>query len=273
MLKDGRLLSSIVSCEWLNQNQDLNRLIILDASVTNDVTAETVIPNSKSIDIKGKFSDVNARFPNTMPTSEQFEHEVQQLGIHKDSIVVVYDNKGLYWSPRVWWLFKTFGFENIAVLDGGLPEWKRLGYDTRTTPITKVSSTKGDFSANYIQGKLIGFQELSKAINSEAHLILDARSSDRFHGILAEPRAGLRSGTIPNSKNLPYLALLKTNCLKTTSELQTIFDTFDIGERTLIFSCGSGITACISALAAEVCGYKKLAVYDGSWTEYGTLTT
>lgn len=265
-------MSTIVSCKWLHDNRYLDQLIILDASFNTDKSSsEGNIPNSRCLDVKGKFSDVNAQFPSTIPSQEQFQTEAQQLGINNNSILIVYDDKGIYWSPRVWWLFKTFGFKNIAVLDGGLPEWKRLGYEIASSLNINIWEI-GDVSVEYQASNMCFFDDISKVSKNKNTLILDARSEDRFKCLAPEPREGLRSGTIPNSENLPYTNLLDGHCLKSKQELKTIFYAYKIGDKSLTFSCGSGITACILALAAEISNYKKLTVYDGSWTEYGTLT-
>ncbi|OUS00936.1 sulfurtransferase [Flavobacteriales bacterium 33_180_T64] len=265
-------VSATVSCEWLHDNQNLEHLIILDASVGSDtVCSNEWIPNSRYFDIKGKFSDVFAEFPNTIPSREQFEKEACELGINNESLIIVYDNKGVYWSPRVWWLFKTFGFDNVAVLDGGLPQWKKLHYETVSTLNSKGWHV-GNFKTNYQADRVCYFHQILTISRDENCIILDARSEERFKKIAPEPRLGLRSGTIPNSMSLPYINLLNEYCLKPKAELKVIFNTLKIGDRSLTFSCGSGITACILLLAAEIVGYKKLSVYDGSWTEFGTLT-
>ena len=270
MLDNGRFASAIVSCDWLYEHQDLEHLIILDASVNSVLGA--YIPNAKPFDIKDTFSNTSARFPNTIPSLNQFQNEAQKLGINTNSLIVVYDDKGLYWSPRVWWLFKTFGFENIAVLDGGLPEWSRLNYETVSELKTDKSQALGNFVARFQKEKVKFFDDIASVSEDNNCLILDARSEARFQGKVPEPRAGLRSGTIPNSKNLHYKLLFNGNCLKPKTKLKALFDTFDSSDKQLTFSCGSGITACILALAAELSDYKNTSVYDGSWTEYGTLT-
>lgn len=274
MLKNGRFTSPIITCKGLYELLELEDVIILDVRVKSreTLTSEVCIPNARYINIKENLSDTAAKFPNAIPSEHQFENEIKDLGINKDSIIVVYDDKGIYWSARVWWLFKTFGFDAVSVLDGGLPEWKRLGYKTNSS-LASPNWASGNFSAVYQKNKMCYFKDITKLSRNEKVLVLDARSEDRFLGHAPEPRAGLRSGTVPNSKNLPYTRLFEGHCLKSKTELMTIFDTFDLGDRTLIFSCGSGITACILALAAEICEYKNLLVYDGSWTEYGTLTT
>lgn len=269
--------SQIVSVRWLHNNLDNEKLVILDATIRKvsdsiSFSSEERIPKTRYFDLKGKFSDIEAEFPTTLSSAEQFQREARVLGINQDSIIVVYDTKGIYSSARVWWLFKTFGFDSVAVLDGGLPEWKKLNYKTVTSLDIPNWST-GNFVANYHPKYMRFFNHISKISNNKECLILDARSQDRFKSKVAEPREGLRSGTIPNSENLPYTDLLNGNCLKSKEELKSIFNTFKIEDKSLTFSCGSGITACILALAATILDYKNISVYDGSWTEYGTLTT
>ncbi|MFT5847006.1 sulfurtransferase [Psychroserpens sp.] len=269
--------SRLVSVEWLHENLKNDNLVILDATirkVSKSVifSSEKWIPKTRYFDLKGKFSDTEAEFPTTLPSIDQFQKEARALGVNQDSIIVVYDTKGIYSSPRVWWLFKTFGFENVAVLDGGLPEWKQLNYKT-VTSLDTPSWSDGDFIASYKPQNIRFFNAISEISTDEDCLILDARSAQRFQGEIEEPRAGLRSGTIPNSENLPYTDLLDRYCLKSKEDLKSIFNTFKLENKSLTFSCGSGITACILALAADILNYNELSVYDGSWTEYGTLTT
>nr|WP_321225977.1 sulfurtransferase [uncultured Psychroserpens sp.] len=269
--------SQIVSVKWLHDNLDNEKLVILDATIRKvsdsiSFSSEGWIPKTRYFDLKGKFSDTEAEFPTTVPSAEQFQQEARTLGINQDSIIVVYDTKGIYSSARVWWLFKAFGFDNVAVLDGGLPEWKKLNYKT-VTSLETLNWSAGNFVANYHPEYMRFFNHISEISNNKDCLILDARSQDRFKSKVAEPREGLRSGTIPNSENLPYTDLLNGNCLKSKEELESIFNTFKIEDKSLTFSCGSGITACILALAATILDYKNISVYDGSWTEYGTLTT
>lgn len=270
MSRITHLQTSLVSVDWLKSNAEATNLVVLDCTINKQIdnTSER-LPNARFFDIKQKFSDVSAEFPSTLPNTEQFQNEAQALGINTDSALVVYDDRGIYSSPRVWWLFKVFGFDNVAVLDGGLPEWKAKGFTIEN--YTENNYTYGDFVASF-QPELItnieGIQDLSKRLDT---FILDARSRPRFNCLVDEPRVGLRRGTIPNSKNLPYTELLDGNKLKPKEELSEIFNILVEDKTTLVFSCGSGITACILALAASQCNFKNLVVYDGSWTEYGTL--
>ena len=264
----------LVSADWLYKNFDAKNLIILNATIqkitstSDDNSLSGQIPNSRFFDLKHKFSDTSATFPNTIPSAKQFESEAQSLGINSDSIIVIYDEKGIYSSPRAWWLFKTMGFHNVAVLDGGLPEWKSKEYPVSKSQLNIF--TKGNFKANYNSELIHFFEDMKKVVEEHQDCIVDARSAERFNGAVTEPRAGLRSGHIPNSFNLPYADLLDGNTMKPLPELKLFFKGFR--NKKLVFTCGSGITACILALAADLCGYRNASVYDGSWTEWGALT-
>ncbi len=257
----------LVNVKWLQSNLQLSNVIVLDATINKKIEEDSIrIPKARFFDIKQKFSDTNARFPSTLPSTEQFETEARALGINKDSFVVVYDDKGIYSSARAWWLFKVFGFKNVAVLDGGLPEWKKQNFPIEA--YKKESIEKGNFTSSFQPELMTDFDGVNQFSKETKTLILDARSKARFNSLVDEPRQGLRRGTIPNSKNLPYTELFNGNILKSKEELLKIFDNLVKEETHLVFSCGSGITACILALAASVCSYKNLTVYDGSWTEY-----
>lgn len=272
-----KLPTSIVSVNWLHDHIDAENLVVLNATIprvtanSNLSTEEFQIPNTRFFDLKQKFSDTSAPFPSTFPSITQFTKEVQNLGINKNSAIVVYDDKGIYSSPRAWWLFKVFGFHNVSVLDGGLPEWKNKGHHLETK---KTSNIKvGDFEAQYNSDLMKFFEDIKSESENKTHLIVDARSENRFKCLEPEPRIGLRSGTIPNSINIPFEDLLDGYVLKHPNDLKKIFSKFMQPHDKITFSCGSGITACVLALGAEITGYKNLSVYDGSWTEWGSLVT
>ncbi|WP_179007314.1 sulfurtransferase [Winogradskyella forsetii] len=265
-------ISNLVSIDWLHTNMNASNLIILDATINKEVDDTAIrIPNARFFDIKQKFSDTSAPFPSTLPSKDQFEKEAQNLGINKDSIIVVYNDKGIYSSARAWWLFKVFGFKAVAVLDGGLPEWQLN--DFHVANYTDDIYSKGNIEIDFKSKLMTNFEGITKFIEDQEAQIIDARSEARFKCLVDEPRAGLRRGTIPNSINLPYNELFEGNTFKSIDQLSIIFSNLEMGKnkRTLVFSCGSGITACILALAATLCNYKNLVVYDGSWTEYGSL--
>lgn len=263
-----------VSVEWLYNHLQEENLLIFDATISKVIGTVSALSKRKIIgaqffDIKKKFSSINAPFPNTIPTTEQFETSVQQLGVNNDSVIIIYDDHGIYSSARAWWLLKTFGFNNVAILDGGLPEWKAKGYPLEKKT-TNNAIKKGNFKPIYNPNNVVYIESLDTISKDKNFKIIDARSSDRFNCIVKEPRAGLRSGTIPSSSNLPFNQVLNGNILKPKAELQVVFNALAKENQHLVFSCGSGITASVLALAATVAGYNN-SVYDGSWTEYGTL--
>ncbi|TDQ29719.1 sulfurtransferase [Tenacibaculum caenipelagi] len=263
----------IVSVDWLQENLEAKNLIILDATIpkvgaTNGTEEEKQqIKNAIFFDLKNVFLDVNGTYPNTIPSLKHFEEQAQKLGVSNDSCIIVYDDLGVYSSPRVWWLFHLYGFKNIAVLNGGLPAWKEAGYEVEPQEESKIK--RGDFKAEYQENLLRVTKQVLEASNNK-ELILDARSKGRFDATESEPREDLRSGHIPNSKSLPYGILQSEGKMKSVTELQQLFSVINPEKEHMTFSCGSGITACILALGAEVSGYTNYSVYDGSWTEWGS---
>jgi len=265
----------LISAQQLSKIQNDPDLIVLDASMANNKSGVAVenenqqIKGARFFDIKNKFSDTKSKFPNTISNAEQFQEEAQSLGININSRIVVYDNLGIYTSPRVWWLFRTFEHTNISVLDGGLPEWLAQGYPTEEKTISNYK--KGDFTANFNSKNVRYFTDVKSNLKAQEELVVDARSSGRFNGTSPEPRKDLRGGCIPGSVNIPYTEVLENGKYKSLNELKAIFESQITNEQPLVFSCGSGITACIILLASEIIGKKETAVYDGSWTEWAQL--
>ena len=259
-------MNHLKSTSWLFDNLDNEKLIILNASKEQ---SSNQIKNAIYFDITNVFSDTSCALPNTFPITDEFEKNAQDLGINQDSILVVYDNKGIFFSPRVWWLFHTFGFKNVFVLDGGLPEWEKQNYPTEVTKIN--SKPKGNFKAAFNRENVIKSDKLLKNITTKQFQVIDARASGRFDGTTPEPRKGLKNGHIPNSKNLPYMNLLENGKMKSIEQLQRIFDNLELDDQDFVFTCGSGITACILLLASHQIGFENKFIYDGSWTEYSQL--
>lgn len=265
-----KLSQPLVSVSWLHNNLEAENLIVLDGTINKVFDENNLqIPNTRFFDIKNKFSDTSAPFPSTFPSEKQFQKSAQELGIHQDSAIVVYDDKGIYSSARVWWLFKAFGFENVAVLDGGFPAWMKAGFSTEK--MKPHTGKLGNFEAKLKPELILFFNDMKVASETKSHTIIDARSEARFKSLEPEPRAGLRMGTIPNSVNLPFENLLENNQFLPKQELEAKFKALAKPEEPIIFSCGSGITACVLALGATMAGYKNISVYDGSWTEWGSL--
>lgn len=265
-----RFKSPIVSAEWLHSNLNAENLIVLDGTINKVFdTSLKQIPNTRLFDIKKKFSDVLNPFPSAFPSAEQFQKSARELGVNVDSAIVVYDDKGIYSSARVWWLFKAFGYNNVAVLNGGFPAWLKAEYATESMKLYR--GEEGDFVVNNKPEIMKFFDYVTEASKNKTHTIIDARSALRFNCEVPEPREGLRRGTIPNSKNLPFTNLLEDGLLKPKIDLEKAFYMVADKNEDIIFSCGSGITACVLALGAEISGYKNISVYDGSWTEWGSL--
>ncbi|MCX7549704.1 sulfurtransferase [Xanthomarina sp. F2636L] len=239
------LASPIVSVAWLQKHLSHPNLVILNATIPkvtgNDTNLnEYQIPSTRFFDLKNKFSDVSAPFPTTFPSEEQFELEAQNLGINKKSTIVVYDEKGIYSSPRAWWLFKAFGFNNIAVLNGGFPAWIKSDYPTENKQNNKVE--KGDFKAKLQPNYMKFFENIKRETQDNTHLIVDARSEGRFKALESEPREGLRSGKIPNSINLPYENLIDAyGLLKSDIELKQLFQPFQKKTKHLLFLVAQGL--------------------------------
>lgn len=267
-----------VTAAWLHENLNNENLIVLDVSPKTNVSGETTkydglqIPKSRTADLTANFSDKTGQFPNTVPTAEHFQSECQKLGINKISKIVVYDNLGVYTSPRVWWLFKIMGHENVAVLDGGLPEWISQGYETIAKDINQPKIYQvGDFEAVFEANNVKTYDDILKNVTDKDYIIVDARSAGRFAGTAPEPRKGLKSGSIPNSVSIPYQDVLENGKFKSVEALKILFEEATANAENLVFSCGSGLTACIIMLANELSVNKGMAVYDGSWTEWAEL--
>ncbi len=266
------MLNSIISSRWLRENLNNPDLIILDASqVTNQAGKKTEFENlqingARHVDLKNTFSDANSEFANTLPSQEDFEKEVRKLGINASSKIVVYDNLGIYTSPRVWWMFKAMGHGNVAILDGGLPDWVKQGFETEQKLISKVET--GNFEANFQPDLVVDYSYVLSNIKTENSLLIDARSAGRFNGTESDPRKGLKSGHIENSINIPFESVLENGKFKPMAALSAVFEVLQNENRPIVFSCGSGITACIVMLAADLVLDNKKAVYDGSWTEW-----
>lgn len=246
--------------------------IILDASMpkpgkqTSSEEPINSIPGALKFDISNDFSDQEASFPNTYPGDKELAIKLGELGVSNNSTVLIYDDKGLYSAPRVWFMLKRLGHDKVYVLDGGLPNWINQGFETANLYIQPQNRALFEYTVNP-KFEFINTQELLKLKELEDYSLLDARSKDRFQGRVAEPRPEVRSGHIPKSINLPFTDLLEEGILKSIDQIDMEFK--DLSQN-LIFSCGSGITACVLALAADELGRNNLKVYDGSWTEYGS---
>ena len=266
------LVDSIVSVQWLVENLSADNLVLFDASMKPIIPIPnaapeipTYIPGSLRFDFDDVLCDHKTSLPHMLPSPEYFADEMQKLGVNQDSAIVVYDKAGIFSSPRAWWMFRAMGHTQVAVLDGGLPAWIQAGYETVLS--LAIPKQRGDFVSHPQNGLFVNSRAVVEALADSAFSVIDARSAGRFKGQDPEPRAGLRGGHMPNAVNIPYVDVLENGLLSPKSKLQSVFEKYK--DKKMIFSCGSGVTACVVALAAEQAGYKDLAVYDGSWSEWG----
>ena len=270
-----KIPSPKVKAKWLYHHLEDENLIIFNATIPKVTDKENLslkesykIKGAVFFDIKNTFSDKEAAFPNTILSPEKFQDKAQEIGVNNNSCIIVYDEIGIYSSARVWWMFQLMGFTNIAVLDGGFPAWKSKDYPVEQKHLINLS--KGDFKSFYQPDKIKFTKDVLENIKNKESIVLDARSKGRFYATEPEPRNDIRGGHIPGSVSLPYSEILDHQYLKSDEDLKTIYQDLNKLNKPIIFSCGSGITASVLALGAEIAGVKKYAVYDGSWTEWGS---
>lgn len=270
--------TKLVSTAWLADHLDDPDLRVIDASfylpdAGRDARAEyeaSHIPGARFFDIDD-ISDTARDMPHMAPPVEKFVSRMRAMGIGDGHHVVVYDGAGLFSAARVWWTFRLMGKRDVAVLDGGLPKWRAEGRPLADLPpVLRDRHITVQRNATVVRD-VTQVAAASKLGDAE---IIDARSPDRFSGREPEPRAGLRSGHIPGSKNVHYATLLNADgTMKTTDALTEVFTAAGVDlEKPAITTCGSGVTAAILFLALERMGKMDVSLYDGSWAEWGSYS-
>ncbi|MCW8092378.1 sulfurtransferase [Alteromonas sp. ASW11-130] len=264
----------LIDPEQLNDELFSTRVVVLRAEMRDPFgDAEKIenhdyLPQARNFNLDGQGSDRNSSLPHTLPSIDQLSHYLGSLGVALTTPVVVYDDKGIFSSARVWWMLKSLGHESVRVLNGGLPAWKDLGLTLNAEPASPGRNRLYEANAqpNWFVDKSTVLEAISGPIQ-----IIDARSSERFFGKTKEPRDGVVSGHVPGAKNLPFSRVLEDNRFKETVALRQEFTKAEIDlSSPLIVLCGSGVTACIVGMAALMCGANAVSVYDGSWTEWGS---
>ncbi len=271
---DEIIQSGIISVQ--DAQSLLGKAVFLDATFVLPTSDEDVksnylkahIPEARFFDIKD-FSDPQSQLPSMLPNKEHFERLIRGIGIHNNDLIIVYGQHGMIMGPaRVWWMLRGFGHQRIVVLDGGLPAWLKAGYDVHQGEVNHIAAP--DYCADgFDKEQVLDIDDMIHLSDSGACPILDARPQNRYTGEVQEPRAGMRSGHIPNSASLPCSGLVDADgCFKNRSELSALFADTDLSGR-IALTCGSGITACALALALYHLGHQNSGVYDGSWSEWG----
>ena len=275
-MSDDFKSNPLVSTQWLADHIDAPDLRIVDASYYMpgeglDPRQEFElhhIPGSVFFDIDD-IADSDSALPHMLPSPQKFSSRVRKLGLGDGLRFVIYDQKGVWSAPRVWWTFRHFGHEDVAVLDGGLPNWMDEGREVESGP---AQPGERHFTARVNSFILRDKDQMASNLQSARDQVLDARPAGRFLGHAPEPRAGLRQGHIPGSLNLPYQQLMhsETRTMRPAGELKDLFTVAGIDlAQPVVTTCGSGITAAILALGLTLIGHRDVALYDGSWAEWG----
>ncbi|MEO1200138.1 MAG: 3-mercaptopyruvate sulfurtransferase [Pseudomonadota bacterium] len=265
----------LADTDWLAANLSAPDLRVIDGSwylpaMGRDAKREfedAHIPGAVFLDL----DDVSARdtdLPHMLPRPEVFSSHMRRLGVGDGQRIVVYDGHGLFSAPRIWWMFRAMGVEDVMVLDGGLPKWIAEG---RATDDAHRPQQQRHFSARRNAGLVADRDDVARALQSGGRTVIDARPAERFSGMAPEPREGVRSGHEPGTVNLPFSDLVtEDGTLKTNSDLARLFSDAGIdASRSTIAMCGSGVTAAIPVLAMAVLGRSSVSLYDGSWAEWG----
>ena len=269
-------MKSIVSTNWLYKNLGNNSLVVFDSSwhmpnMRRNALKEFKqghIERSQYFDID-KISNKKSCLPHMTPSENFFQKIIRSFGVNNDSTIIIYDTLGIYSSPRVWWLFKYFGHEKTFILNGGLKKWLK-----ENKPITKkiFKHKIGNFKVKTNKLLKTNYKIILKNLNKKNFIILDARSNDRFKGKINEPRPNLKSGHIPKSKNLFWGDLITNRgTIKTKNNLKKILKKYNLKNKNIVTSCGSGITACILSFGLIYSNNLSSKVYDGSWSEWGSI--
>ena len=268
-------MDMLVSTEWLAGELGATDLRVVDATLLaadsgRNALAEYEaghIPGAVFMDLEN-LVDSTSSLPNTLPQPEKFASRMQSLGLGDGSRIVIYDDSPWKTAARAWWMLRLFGAHDVAILDGGIAKWKAEGRDLATG---KEVLRHRHFTVWKDDSSLRSFDQMRANVDSGAEQVLDARSAARFTGEEADPRPRTHAGHIPGSKNLPYgMVFNEDGTWKRGEALKKAFADAGIDlSQPLTTTCGSGITAAVLLFGAELAGAKKVALYDGSWSEWG----
>lgn len=267
-------MGSLITISWLAARLDDPGVVILDATlppvgVTPPVDTRARyyaehIPGALFFDIE-ELSDRPNPLPHMLPPPDVFSRNVSALGIGDQMDIIIYEQEGVFSGPRAWWTLRTFGAQNVYLLDGGLRAWIEAGLPTHSRPVHRAPAV---FHAKLDQIAVKNFSQIQQVITAHGQ-ILDARSAGRFGGTLPEPRPGISSGHMPGATSIPYTEMIEEGRLKPAEELRRTFIARGVDlQQPITTTCGSGVTAAVLALGLEAAGAKQVSLYDGSWAEY-----
>jgi thiosulfate/3-mercaptopyruvate sulfurtransferase len=271
------LPTPLVTTDWLSEQLGEPWLKVLDASMYFPTSGRSAYNEYAAGHIPGAYfadldwlSDETAPVPHTLLSAQKFGERMGELGVSSDDAIVVYDGSGQNFSaPRLWWMLRVYGHQRVAVLNGGLKRWKLDGNAVEMAVPARVQKT---FKATFDASRVRDMAAMRKNLETHLAQVVDARSPGRFEATEPEPRPGVRGGHIPGAKSIHYARLVNDDgTLRTPFDIRKIVADAGIDpSKPIVASCGTGITACAVVLALETIGITNTAVYDGSWTEWGS---
>lgn len=267
----------LITTEWLAERLNNPDLVVVDGSwylpaMQRDGFKEyqaAHIPGAVYFDID-EISDHSSALPHMLPPPEAFALHMRRLGIGDNMTIVVYDGAGIFSAPRVWWTFRVFGAKDVLVLDGGLPKWIA---ENRPVEAGMTVREPAAFAPRFDKNLVADIDRIEQALASDSAQVVDVRPAERFRGEAPEPRPGVRPGHMPGSFNVPAAQLMENGTLAPPDKIRAALAAGGVDpDKPVIASCGSGVAAAVLWLALESIGNPPQALYDGSWTEWGSRT-
>lgn len=267
----------VVSADWLQERLGKPGLSVIDGSWYLPAQGRDARVEYEAAHINGavffdhdKVVDPDSPLPHTLPAPRLFAQFLSAMGVDEKDTIVVYDGPGLFSAPRLWWMLRLMGAQEVYVLDGGIDRWRAEGRPVTAEP-TKIAP--GYFDVDFDKVRVASFDDMQRIVAEKTTQIADARPAGRFRGTEPEPRPGIRGGHMPGAKNLPASSLSRNGSLLPVDELRTVLEGAGLDlSQPIVTSCGSGVTAAVISLALASIGHSDNQLYDGSWSEWGGRT-